>query len=352
MNRVVTHLFPYEKFAFDYIQKINKLFGRERHSFYIYGKKVENELEDLEFENVIFIDKYSKIKRFFILRRAFMESHKVIIHLLPSSRFLLGTIDCFINKYSDKFFWNIWGADLYNSYFRNKKYSVSEIMRRFFIRNVKAVGYIPSDYEFLKQHYKTNAKFYLASYMYDFFDIESKSDTQVVNVMIANSATKECQHKEAIDLLSEYSNLEFKVFCILSYPKSNVEYRDCIIDYGREKLGGKFIPVIDYMNYKQYQDLLSTIDIAIFNHNRQQGLGNIASLLYLGKKVFINPENGCKDYFERLGAVVFDINQLNENDLKKDDIEEFKDKNKKCIQDFFSDEQFKKRWELIFEDKY
>ena len=41
------------------------------------------------------------------------------------------------------------------------------------------------------------------------------------------------------------------------------------------------LPLSDYLK------ILGKIDIAIFNHERQQAVGNITSLLGLGKKVYI-----------------------------------------------------------------
>ena len=42
------------------------------------------------------------------------------------------------------------------------------------------------------------------------------------------------------------------------------------------------------MPFNQYLEFLGKIDIAIFNHRRQQGFGNAITLLGLGKKVYLN----------------------------------------------------------------
>ena len=97
---------------------------------------------------------------------------------------------------------------------------------------------------------------------------------------------------------------------------------------------------------------VSEIDVAIFNHNRQQALGNIASLLYLGKKVYVNPANGCKDYFEKMGAKIFSTESLSEADICKCNSKKLQAINRKVIDKFFSDQQFKERWRRIFEEDY
>lgn len=213
------------------------------------------------------------------------------------------------------------------------------------------MGYIKGDYDFLKKHYKTEAKFFLASYSYDFFEPQSQytlQDEKTVNILLGNSATPECQYEKAIDMLVPYRDKDILVKCVLSYPKESGGYRRRVIEYGREKLGEKFIPLTGFMPYEKYTEMLEGIDIAIFNHNRQQALGNIASLLYLGKRVFINPDNACKGYFEDIGAEVFSTEDLSEKDIMKQRDGVLSVKNRQAIELFFSDAAFKERWEKIF----
>jgi len=155
-----------------------------------------------------------------------------------------------------------------------------------------------------------------------------------------------------IERLDFCKNNDIKIYCVLSYPENNKVYRESVIKHGINVFGVKFIPLIDFMTFEKYIEMLSVIDIAIFNHNRQQALGNIANLLYLGKRVYINPSNGCKGYFEKMGAKVFSTDSLTKMDICKIDSKELKDTNRKAIDEFFSDQQFKERWRKIFDMKY
>lgn len=353
---MILHLIAYEKFTEDFIKRINHLFDKSEHLFLVFGEKPDDGIKSVSAKNVVYSRDFSnKLSCGLFLMRNILTANKVIIHALFLSDVYLRLLLLLQPIAGNKYFWNIWGYDLYNAYWGREKTVAREKLRIRFISKLKAVGYIPGDYEFLRKHYITDAKFYLASYSYDFFTPEvevAEADKQTINILLGNSATEECQYEKAIDMLEKYADKPIKVKCVLSYPKENLKYREKIIEYGHKKLGDKFMPLVDFMTYEKYTELLSGIDIAIFNHNRQQALGNIASLLYLGKRVYINPENACKGYFEQMGARVFSTEDLSEEDICKSDCIELKDINRKAIDEFFSDEQFKERWRKIFDEKY
>lgn len=352
---MILHIFLYDKFSHDYIEKINELFDPEQHIFWNYGALPSAEIRSVQTDNSLFNLEYkNKLSELYQLYRLIIKADKVIIHSLFVPKAYLVLIDILITFNREKFFWNIWGGDLYDAYWERKnsmKLRVKEVFRRYLIRKLKYVGYIPGDYVFLKEHYKTEADFFLVSYIYDFYIpyVETdQNDKDSINILLGNSATETSQYEKSIDMLVRYADKPIKVKCILSYPAKNVKYREKIIKYGRERLGEKFEPIVDFMTYEKYTELLSGIDIAIFNHNRQQALGNIASLLYLGKRIFINPENACKSYFEAMGAEVFSTEDLTEQEICKKDNHDMAEKNRKAIDEFFSDRKFYERWNRIF----
>lgn len=353
---MVLHLIAYEKFTEDYIKRINELFGKKNHTFLVFGTKSEHNIKNIEEDNVVYSTNFTnKIKCAVFMTKKILYADKVIIHALFLSDIYLKLLLILQPFVGEKYFWNIWGYDLYNAYWNRDKFTKRERLRIKFIKKLKAVGYIYGDYKFLKEHYDTNAKFYIASYTYDFFTPEVYArgdDNETVNILLGNSATEECRYEEMIDLLAGFCNKSIKVKCVLSYPKENVEYRNRISKYGKEKLGDRFEALTDFTSFEEYTKLLSSIDIAIFNHNRQQALGNIASLLYLGKRVFINPQNACKGYFEDMGAKVFSTEDICEEDICKCDESDLKKINRTVIDKFFSDKEFKSRWVKIFEEKY
>lgn len=348
---MILHLFPYEKFTYDYIERINKLFDPNQHLFFVYGNCPNEAIRKVKSKNVVMECQSGNMFRWILfLFKNITRADKVIIHSLFMNTKYFAVLVFLQPLMGKKYFWCIWGADLYNAYWERKN-SRKEFLRVFFIKHLPAVVSIEGDYEFLKAHYKTKAKLFWASYSFDFF-VPEKQDfsggEETINILLGNSATPECRYENAIDMLTPYKDKDILVSCILSYPEGNEEYRNHIIQYGKQKLGEKFIPVTGFMPYEEYTEMLEGIDIAIFNHNRQQAFGNIASLLYLGKKVFISPENTCKGFFEKMGAEVYSTEDFSENAVVKNNDKEFADKNRRVIDLIYSDAAFKECWQKIF----
>ena len=72
------------------------------------------------------------------------------------------------------------------------------------------------------------------------------------------------------------------------------------------------------MNTHEYQEFLKSIDIAIFNHERQQAFGNIITLLGYGKKVFLNPKSTLVDVFKEFGIKTFLVSDINIDLINED----------------------------------
>ena len=94
--------------------------------------------------------------------------------------------------------------------------------------------------------------------------------------------------------LSKFRNQNIKVYVPLSY--GDKEYVHRVIKSGRDLLGEKFVPMTDYMDVDEYYKHLSQIDIALFGMKRQQALGNIMALLYMGKKVYLREHSVLEHY--------------------------------------------------------
>ena len=55
---------------------------------------------------------------------------------------------------------------------------------------------------------------------------------------------------------------------------------------------------------------MANIDIAIFAHKRQQAMGNIITLLGLGKKVYIRREITTWQFFKDINVNVYDFDSF------------------------------------------
>jgi dTDP-N-acetylfucosamine:lipid II N-acetylfucosaminyltransferase len=144
------------------------------------------------------------------------------------------------------------------------------------------------------------------------------------NILLGNSATYPNNHLDIFDLIKD---LDFRgnVICPLSYGDDR--YKQEVCKQGKKYLQNKFVALTDYMNVDEYVNVISSCSVVIMNHVRQQGLGNVVIMLYLGAKVFLRSENPMYNFFAEEGAVIYNIEELennptlieqplNENDIK------------------------------------
>lgn len=87
------------------------------------------------------------------------------------------------------------------------------------------------------------------------------------------------------------------------------------------------------MPFDQYLEFLGKIDIAIFNHKRQQAMGNTITLLGLGKKVFMRSDVTQWAFFKSHAIAVYDIEAFALTDDEDIQVEE----NKHRVKSYFSE---------------
>jgi dTDP-N-acetylfucosamine:lipid II N-acetylfucosaminyltransferase len=95
---------------------------------------------------------------------------------------------------------------------------------------------------------------------------------------------------------------------------------------------------------------LNNIDIAIFNNDRQQALGNIYALLYLNKKVFIRSDTTMWLHFKEKFNIDMNDFLLVEN-LNFDQFVEIRESsNKVKINKVFEEGYLVNIWENVFNE--
>ena len=146
------------------------------------------------------------------------------------------------------------------------------------------------------------------------------------NILIGNSATPTNNHIEVFDLLRTRNLGNRKIICPLSYGKS--DYASVIKNRGRSYFGENFLGLDTFMPYEEYTELIGTCSNVIMNHHRQQGVGNIVVMLFLGANVYLNRINPYYSYLKERGAVIFTVEELSDSPelldsrLSKDEIEQ------------------------------
>lgn len=271
MSKKILHIMKPEKFNVPFINFIENNFDIINHKFLFLSKKnYDYGLSDDH--NPIFI-KYN----YFSLLKELYSSDKIILHGLWKNNFILLL---FLNSYLlKKCYWSIWGGDLYPIN------NINWIKRQVIKKMGHFVTYIKGDYELIKKNFEIKGQYHESimyiSNLYNKNKLTIKKDN-FINIQIGNSGFESNNHKEVFNKLILFKDENIKIYVPLSYGKDS--YINEIINEGRNLFGDKFIPITEFMPFDKYLQFLASIDISIFAHNRQQALGNIITLLGLGKK--------------------------------------------------------------------
>lgn len=172
------------------------------------------------------------------------------------------------------------------------------------------------EFNFIKSRIKNKKLKYLK---FSYYPLEKMVNDQEVfvsgnNILFGNSASYTNNHLEIIDLLSNLNMNDKKVICPLSY--GDEYYAKIVNAEGSKKLRDSFEVLVDFMPLHEYNAYLEQCGFVIMNHYRQQAVGNVMIMLWMGAKVFLDERNTLYDYLKRLNIHVFNIkNDLNEREL-------------------------------------
>ena len=133
------------------------------------------------------------------------------------------------------------------------------------------------------------------------------------NVLVGNSASNTSNHMDILGWLSKQRpTMEGrKTICPLSY--GDQAYAQRVREFGESAMGESFDPLIDFVSLSDYLNIVSSCSHLLMNHARQQGVGNIIIMLYLGAMVFLREENPAYHYFKGLGFHISTVQELQSN---------------------------------------
>lgn len=117
------------------------------------------------------------------------------------------------------------------------------------------------------------------------------------NILVGHSAWAATMAADTIEYLSDLDE-SFTIYCITSYGDKKKE----IEETGARLFGDRFVSVENFMEYEEYAEFLSKIDVAVFGMEQQIGRTCMELLFQLGVKVYLKPglqawEWACSDGF-------------------------------------------------------
>ncbi len=319
MSKEILHIAGCDKFIPPFIEFLKEHFDFDRHQFYLTEGMAANELIPHKNIKLGRAGIVNRLKEYLWLIIRMQQSEKIILHSLFNRHMI---VMLFLMPWMlKKCYWVMWGGDLYVYQLgeRNRKWKLREFFRRPVIKNM---GYLvngtPGDVDLARQWYGAKGEhiccFNYPSNIYKHYEIEPKVN-ETINIQVGNSADPANQHLEIFNQLERFKDQNIKIFVVLSY--GNQDYAEKVIDQGKKIFGEKVIAITDMMPFDKYLDFLASIDIAIFNHKRQQAFGNTITLLGLGKKVFLNKESTLNRVFDDFGIQVFDSQYIELSPLDK-----------------------------------
>lgn len=304
----ILHIMILDKFLAPFIDFVNEHFGRENHHYvfitsekYDYGLTPEHNVEFLYTDDDIFITllEYMKISKKIILHGLWRDKVDVLLY--------------FNQDLLKKCYWMIWGGDFYFPETKSK-------IRHEIIKNMpNLLISVDDDIKLIRKWYMAKGnhiKLFLGypSNLYNEYNIKTNL-SGTINILIGNSATSTNNHFEIFEKLLPFRNEKIMLYIPLSY--GDKEYAKEVIEYGKKIFGDKFIALTEFMSFEKYLEFLGSIDIAIFNHKRQQAMGNTITLLGLGKKVYLRSDSTLWNHFKNIGIRIFDINNIELKSLDK-----------------------------------
>lgn len=156
-----------------------------------------------------------------------------------------------------------------------------------------------------------------ASFTYGFLEnllIPGLESVSGENILIGNSADPSNNHLDAFEHLSKLDLGNKKIIVPLSYG-GNDKYKQAVVIEGKRRFGENFMPLTDFIPLADYVGLLSSCGIVVFNHTRQQGVGNLVVMGYLGAQIFLNDKSPVLEYYKEEKAVVFAVSALDQKTL-------------------------------------
>ncbi|MBN1879735.1 TDP-N-acetylfucosamine:lipid II N-acetylfucosaminyltransferase [bacterium] len=137
------------------------------------------------------------------------------------------------------------------------------------------------------------------------------------DIFIGNSNTMASNHADAFRRVAETGFPKGKIIVPLSYGDGD-DYHRFVVDRGKYYFGPRFFPISEFMNLKEYCRILSSCRIAVFNHMRQQGLGTVMMMLWLGAAVYLNSTNPIYGHLIEIGISPRDFSRSFETHIRVD----------------------------------
>jgi dTDP-N-acetylfucosamine:lipid II N-acetylfucosaminyltransferase len=253
--------------------------------------------------------------------------------------------------------WVAWGGDLYNQFEeltadpRRIARLRLALVRRIGSRFPAVATLVPADYDYARDIFGIRGAHRQAIYraltaLPASLPPLLPRGSRPLRILLGNSATPSNLHEDALRRLAAHRGEAIEVLVPLSY--GDPQYAQQVAALGRNLLGAKFVPLLEWQPPEKYTELLESVDAGVFNQKCQQALGNIYHLFASGKRVFLRSDSRMWDFFtQNVGLEVSDACAI--GGMSFDELSAPTDRlrNYNGINAFLSPENMRQTWSKI-----
>lgn len=346
MKGKILHVCNTDKFIPPFISFIEENIGLDGHLFYLIGDHNRYPVTQNGSVEKVPVGAFSHFYGYIKLACYMHTADKIILHGLSKKKIeqLLFLMPWVLKKC----YWIIWGSDLYQyKTARHKKgWKKREFFRRPVIRKMgHLVTYVEGDVALARKWYGAEGQYHeclaYPSNLYKEHAGQGKK-SKCINIQVGNSSDPSNNHLAVFEKIAPYATQDIHLYVPLSYgSKKNAAE----VEQEAEDLFGSQVTLLkDFMPPEDYYTLLEAVDIAVFNHERQQAMGNIITLLGMGKTVYLRNGVAHKRLFDELGVKCLDVSEFSLQSLNPED----KSNNMQRVRAYFSKEKLVHQLKDIF----
>ena len=294
------------KFSRPLIELFNKykdVLHSEEHLFVTMHKKVYQELGKnenfiLDDSNCNLFNKYAPMADY------------IISHDFPGKKIVFGTK----RKYQKKIVYRYWGGRRYlrkkekghllHNIYSSLYNTLYKLMFRYIYDNLALIGIAnivdEIDLGGLIRKTPMMRMPYPNSDAYEIIQTALKNQERnesKLRVVIGHRSEPIENHIRYIELLSKFPVDKIEMYLPLSY--GNKEYAEKVCEYVKEKDLKNVITILDFMNFRDYVEFLSNMDIAIIDCDNSLALGNVSLNLSLNNTIYLSRNGVIKKAFDK-----------------------------------------------------